>query len=43
MPVVTRSMAQAAAQYNAGYAVFQGYDEHNYKKDDDLNFRKMPL
>ena len=40
MPVITRSMARAAAQYNAGYALFQGYDEHNYEKEDDLNFDK---
>ena len=40
MPMVTRSMAHAAAQYNAGYAMFQGYDDYDYEKADDLNFDK---
>lgn len=44
MPVVTRSMARAAAQYNAGYAMFQGYDDHNYENEndneDELNYTK---
>lgn len=40
MPVVTRSMARASSQYNAGYPIFQGYEDHNYDKDDDLDFNK---
>lgn len=41
MPVQTRSMTHAAAQYNAGYPIFHGYDEDDYNEDEDeLNFNK---
>ena len=43
MPVVTRSMSRAAARYDAGYAIFQGYEnyediQYRCHKNEILNF-----